>query len=227
MKIRKVSGIVVAAVCLLGGGQNAFADASGGAKEKAGGHTPAAEQDKRTDITDGQKGVPDEYATTPVRQGALKEASDNKWMNHEVTNQEGEKLGKITKVLKDEKTQDIEYAFIEMPDAQHSMPIRWSRFQEQGDKLLLNTKKDELLPEISRADTKDRSPDLAMFMEEIEQKRSEQKPQVGPGDGRGTSRPEASAGESGEEKAAGNLGTRGAPPGGAPQMKGEGQKKNH
>src|ERR671913_183638 len=80
-----------------------------GSSTIAGGSTPSPEkipQDKRTDLTGGQQGVPDEYATTPVRQGKLKEVTDSKLLNQTVTNPQGEKLGKITKVLKDEKTEN-------------------------------------------------------------------------------------------------------------------------
>ena len=141
--------------------------------------------DQRTDLTPGQPGVPEEYATTPVRQGKLKEVTDSKWLNQSVANLQGEELGKITKVLKDEKTQNIEYVMFQVKDAQTSRPLPWSRFQEKGDKLVLNVKKEELLPSVSSKDTKDMSPDLAMFMDEIEQKRNEPKSTAGeakPGD---------------------------------------------
>jgi len=153
-----------------------------GSSTIAGGNTPSSDnipQDKRTDLTGGQQGIPDEYATTPVRQGKLKEVTDSKWLNHDVTNPQGQKLGKITKVLKDEKTQNIEYVMFQIPDAQTARPLPWSRFQEKGDKLVLNATKEELLPNVSAKDAKDMSPDLAMFMEEIEQKRNEPKGSAG------------------------------------------------
>lgn len=229
MKKSKVSGIIIAAVCLLGGGPMALADSSAGSGGNVGGNMPSSDrvpQDKRTDLTGGQKGIPDEYATTPVRQGPLKDVTDSKWLNQSVTNKQGETLGKVTKVLKDEKTQDIEYVFLEIAGSRQAKPMRFSQFQQQGDKLVLNMKKDDLLPSIDRTDTKDMSPDLAMFMDEIEQKRSESKPQVGPGDGRGTNRPVPSAGPMGEDRTSGNLGPRAAPPGQAPQFEGDAQKKH-
>lgn len=227
MKKPKVSGIIIAAVCLLGGAQISLADSSS-ASGNAGGNMPSPDripQDKRTDLTEGQKGIPDEYATTPVRQGALKDVTDSKWLNQSVTNKQGETLGKVTKVLKDEKTQNVEYVYLEIAGSHQAKPLRFSQFQQQGDKLVLNMKKDDLLPSVDRTDTKDMSPDLAIFKEEIEQKRSEQKPQVGPGDGRSTNRPAASSGPMGEDRAAGNLGTRGAPPTQAPGFEGDAKKK--
>jgi sporulation protein YlmC with PRC-barrel domain len=224
-KTGSVMGIMIAAACLLSP-QGTFADSSSGSSN-AGGNMPSAEripQDKRTDLTEGGKGVPDEYSTTPVRQGALKEVTDSKWLNQQVTNKQGEKLGTVKKVLKDEKTQDVEYVFLEIADSHQARPMRWSLFQQQGDKLILNAKKDDLLPSIDRSDTKDMSPDLALFKDEIEQKRSEPKPQIGPGDGRGTNRPAPSSGDMGEDRVSGNLGPRGAPPTQAPQFEGEGQK---
>ena len=83
-----------------------------GSSTIAGGNQPEPNkvpQDKRTDLIPGQPiGPNEEYATTPVRQGKLKEVTDSKWLNQSVTTSSGEKLGKITKVLKDEKTQNIE-----------------------------------------------------------------------------------------------------------------------
>lgn len=194
----------------------------------AGGNTPSSDKmpkDKQTDLTGGQQGIPDEYSTTPVRQGSLKEVTDSKWLNQSVTNNQGEKLGTIKKVLKDEKTQNIEYVFLEIADSRDARPMKWSQFQQNGDKLVLNAKKEELLPNVNRTESKDMSPDLAMFMDEIEQKRAEPKPFVGPGDGRGTNRSVPSTGAQGEDKAAGNLGDRGGPPGQAPGFENEAGKK--
>ena len=100
----------------------------------------------------------------------------------------------------------------------------WSRFEERGDKLVLNTTKEELMSSASATDSKDLSPDLAVYMNEIEKKRAEHKPKVGSGDGRGTNRPVPSTGPMGEDSAAGNLGPRGSSPGEAPGYEGEGKK---
>src|SRR5215204_1244160 len=227
MRTQRITRMVLAAtLCWLGGAQVSLADSSS-TSSNAGGNMPsqgAIPQDKRTDLTGGQKGIPDEYATTPVRQGSLKEVTDSKWLNKEVTNNQGEKLGKITKVLKDEKTQKEEYVFMEIAGTRDARPLPFARFQESGDKITLNAKKDELLPSVNRTDTKDISPDLAMYMEEIEQKRGEQKPKSGAP--LGTDRPVPSAGPMGEDRTQDNLGPRAAPPGQAPQFKGEGQKSN-
>ena len=204
----------------------AAADSSN-ASAIAGGSTPSSDKmpkDKRTDLTGGQQGIPDEYATEPVAQGSLKEVTDSKWLNQTVTNKQGEKLGTIRKVIKDEKTQKVEFVFLEIADSRSARPMPWSQFQENGDKLVLNSTKQELLPSVNRTEVKDMSPDLAMFMDEIEKKRAEPKPFVGPGDGRGTNRIEPSSGAMGEEKAAGNLGDRGGPPGQAPGFKNEAAK---
>ena len=88
-----------------------------GSSTIAGGNSPDAKkvpQDKRVDLIPGQPiGANEEYTTTPVRQGKLQEVTDSKFLNQQVTNGQGEKLGKITKVLKDEKTQNIEYVMHE------------------------------------------------------------------------------------------------------------------
>jgi sporulation protein YlmC with PRC-barrel domain len=190
----------------------------------AGGNTPSSDKmpkDKQTDLTGGQQGIPDEYSTTPVRQGSLKEVTDSKWLNQPVTNNQGEKLGTIKKVLKDEKTQNIEYVFFEIADSRDARPMKWSQFQQNGDKLVLNAKKEELLPNVNRTETKDMSPDLAMFMDDIEQKRAEPKGSSG-------QRP---SGDPGSLSGASTMGedqvgaTRTPPPTPAPGFKHEGEKK--
>lgn len=173
----------------------------------------------------GQQDIPDEYANTPVRQGSLTEVKDSKWINQPVTNKQGEKVGKVAKVLRDEKTQKIEYVMIEIRDTPYARPMLWSRFEQREDKLVVNATKEELMPSVSQKDSKDMSPDLAIYMNEIEKKRAEHKPKVGAGDGRGTNLPVPSTGEMGEDSAAGNLGPRGASPGDAPGYEGEGKKR--
>ena len=224
MKNHRMCLFVAASALFLVNGP-ALADSSNASSPMGGVKSPeSAPKDKRTDLTGGQQGIPDEYANTPVRQGSLTEVKDSKWLNHSVTNTQGEKVGKVTKVLRDEKTQKIEYVVLEIADSQHARPMLWSRFEERGDKLVWNGSKQELLPSISQKDGKDMSPDLAGVMHDVETKRAETKPKVGPGDGRGTDRPEPSTGEMGEDKAAGGLGPRGAPAGEAPGYEGEGRK---
>ncbi|HKT34227.1 MAG TPA: PRC-barrel domain-containing protein [Nitrospira sp.] len=154
-----------------------------GSTTMGGGNMPAPEkvpQDKRTDLIPGQPiGPNEEYATEAVQRGRLKEVTDSKWLNQSVTNPQGEQLGKITKVIKDEKTQKIEFVMFQLNDTQTGRPLRWSRFQEKGDKLVLNATKDELRTNVNPTEFKDMSPDLAMFMDEIEQKRNEPKSTAG------------------------------------------------
>src|SRR5262245_60037197 len=181
------------------------------------------QQDKRTDLIPGQPiGPNEEYATTPVRQGKLKEVTDSKWLNQSVTNPAGEKLGKITKVLKDEKTQNIEYVMFQTADGQTARPLPWSRFQDKGDKIVLNATKDELQTNVNPKEFKDMSPDLAMFMDEIEQKRNEPKA-AGGGN-------ESKPGDPGSLSGAATMGEdatgthRSAPPTPNPSFKHEGEK---
>jgi sporulation protein YlmC with PRC-barrel domain len=194
-----------------------------GSSTMGGGSMPSPDKvphDKKTDLTGGQQGIPDEYATTPVRQGKLKEVTDSKWLNQPVITAKGEELGKITHVLKDEKTQDIEYVMVQAKDAQASRPLPWHLFQEKGDKLVVNATKEELLPPVSSKDAKDMSPDLALFMDEIEQKRNEPK---GSGGMRGPGEPQTFSGATtlGEDEAASRPAT---PRPSAPGFEKEGDK---
>ena len=109
MKNQAMCLVVAASVLLLANGP-AFADASNASSNVGGGMASPEKipKDKSTDLTGGQPGVTDEYANTPVRQGSLTEVKDSKWLNQSVTNKQGEKVGKVAKVLRDEKTKKIE-----------------------------------------------------------------------------------------------------------------------
>jgi hypothetical protein len=115
----------------------------------------------------------------------------------------------------------------QLQDQQSARPLAWSRFQEKGDKIVLNATKEELLPNVSSKDAKDMSPDLAMFMEEIEQKRSEPKAGAGGGNSGGHERPSGDPGSlsgastHGEEQVGSH---RAAPPTPAPQFENDAQK---
>ena len=222
----KRTALPIAAAVLMSFVMNGPAAAADPSSSSAitGGNMPTPEnvpKDKRTDLTGGQQGIPDEYSTTPVRQGSLKEVTDSKWLNQPVTNKQGENLGTIRKVLKDEKTQNIEYVFLEVADSRTARPMPWSKFQQDGDKVVLNMKKEELLTNVNRNESKDMSPDLAMFMDDIEQKRAEPKGTAG----------QNPAGDPGSLSGAATMGedqvgaTRSAPPTPAPGFKHEGEKK--
>lgn len=132
----------------------------------------ATKVDKKTDLTGGRQGVPEEYADTPVRQGKLIELKDSKYINAPVYSSEGEELGKIQQVLKDKKTDDIEYVVFVTEWSDRAMPIRWSQFQTKGDKLQIKLKKEELQNVVTMNSDKDMSPDLKEYMDQINQVRS-------------------------------------------------------
>jgi len=112
---------------------------------------------------------------------------------------QGETLGKVTQVLKDQKTGDIEYVVLMPNDSKTALPLRWSQFQQKNnDQLQLNMKKEDLKTALNTTSAKDMSPDLAMFMDEIEQKRNEPK---GAGGGN-----EAKAGDPGTLSGAATMG---------------------
>ena len=176
--------------------------------------------DKRTDLTGGQTGIPDEYATTPVRQGKLQEMTDSKWLNKPVHSAQGSVVGKIKQVLKDQKTGDIEYVILAPTDSKTAIPLRWSLFQEKNDQLQLNMKKEELKTALNATSSKDMSPDIQDYMKQIEQVRSEPKA-APPQKGSATSQP-AAGGVHGESEAAGGgaSGPQALPEGKAPSFEG-------
>lgn len=176
--------------------------------------------DKTTDLTGGKAGVPREYADTPVRQGQLQEVTDSTWLQKSVKGSQGEPLGKITQVLKDQKTGDIEYVVLTPNDSKTTLPLRWSQFQDKNDFLQLNMKKEDLKTALNAPSARDTSPDLHEYMDEVEKARSSA-PKASHSTGSATSAP-AAAGPMGEEETAkgGASGTAALPEGRAPGLEG-------
>jgi sporulation protein YlmC with PRC-barrel domain len=176
--------------------------------------------DKRSmDMTGGKSGVPEHYDVVPVRHGELKDET-GAMLDHQVTNQQGEKLGTIEKLMKDKKTGKIEYAVLELADTKFQLPLQWSLFKQQGDKLTLKATKEELRSPVNSSLAKDNSPEISQYMNEINSVR--QNP-TGGQTGIGITDQPAGVGSMGEEKAGGGgpAGTRALPPQGqAPQLEG-------
>jgi hypothetical protein len=176
-------------------------------------------KDKRTDLTGGAQGVPDEYATTPVRQGKLREVTDSKWLQKPVKGMQGEIVGKIKQVLKDQTTGQIEYVILVPNDSKTAVPLRWSQFEEKNDQLQLKLKKEDLKTALNASNPKDMSPDIQEYMSQIDQVRAE--PKVGHSKGSATSAP-SSVGSMGETETSkgGASGPQTLPEGKAPGFEG-------
>ncbi len=125
--------------------------------------------DKKSDLTGGKQGVPEEYADTPVRQGQLIEMKDSKYLNAAVYSTSGQEIGKIQQVMKDTKTGDIEYVVFVSNESKRAQPIRWSLFQTKGDKLQLTLKKEELQNAVPMSSSQDKSPDIKEYKDKIGQ----------------------------------------------------------
>lgn len=176
--------------------------------------------DKRSmDMTGEKSGVPSGYDVVPVRRGQLQDEKGG-MLDQEVKNPQGETLGTIEKLLKDTKTGKIEYAVLELADTKFQLPLQWSLFKQQGDKLTLKATKEELKTPVNSSLAKDNTPEISQYMNEINSVR--QNP-TGGQTGIGITDQPASVGSMGEEKAGGGgpAGTRALPPQGqAPQFEG-------
>jgi len=178
--------------------------------------------DKKTDLTGGQQGVPDAYSDTPVRQGRLIEVTDSQYKNATVYNTQGEVVGKIKEVLKDKKTNEIEYAVFTSKESNRDMPLRWSLFQTKNDQLQLKLKKEEFQNAVRMNSSKDQSPDLKEYLDRINQVRSQSVPNQNANPGLPGQRGPDATGSMGEDTVGGGgmSGTSGLPPGKAPGFEG-------
>ena len=131
-----------------------------------------------TDMAGGRQGIVGKYDVVPVREGKLVDEKGGP-LDHIVKNKKGETLGTIEKLLKDTKTGKIEYAVLELEETKYQLPLQWSQFKQEGGKLTLNASKNDLNPETSSIYSKDLSPDVSHYMDEINKVRSESKPKSG------------------------------------------------
>lgn len=199
-----------------------MSEPSGSSTMGSGSSTPTQPviPDKKTDLTGGKSGVPEEYADTPVRQGKLEEMKDSKYLNAKVYSPGGEEIGKIQQVMKDTKTGDIEYVVFVSNESKRPQPIRWSQFKTKGDKLQLALKKEDIQNDVRSNSSKDMSPDLKEHQDKLDQAR--QAPTVPGNPGiPGQKNPNA-VGSMGEDSVGGGgpSGTSALPPGKAPQFEG-------
>ena len=156
---------------LLAAGTPAFSEPSGSSTMGSGSATPTQPviPDKKTDLTGGKSGIPEEDADTPVRQGKLEEVKDSKYLNASVFSTSGEEIGKIQQVMKDQTTGDIEYVMFMSNESKRTQPLRWSLFKTKGDKLQLTLKKEELQNAVPMSSSKDKSPDLQEYKDKMGQ----------------------------------------------------------
>ena len=156
---------------LLAAGTPSFSEPTGSSTMGSGSATPTqpVHPDKKTDLTGGASGIPEEYADTPVRQGKLEEVKDSKYLNASVYSTSGQEIGKIQQVMKDKVTGDIEYVIYVSNDSKRPQPIRWSLFQTKGDKLQLTLKKDETQNAVPMSSSQDRSPDIQEYKDKMGQ----------------------------------------------------------
>jgi sporulation protein YlmC with PRC-barrel domain len=207
---------------VLGVAAPAFTEPTGSSTMGSGSTQPSQPvvPDKKTDLTGGKSGIPEEYVDTPVRQGKLVEMKDSKYLNASVFGTNGEEIGKIQQVMKDEKTGDIEYVVFVSNESKRPQPIRWSQFKTKGDKLQLTLKKEEIQNALPMSSSKDKSPDLQEYKDKMGQVREAPTVPGNPGIP-GQKSPEAT-GSMGEEAVGGGgpSGTSGLPPGKAPGFEG-------
>ena len=213
-----IPAIVLTPVLALAEGTAHPGDTSSGQKM----NQPKSSHEKQsTDMTGGQQGLVGKYDVVPVRRGELVDETGGA-LDQVVKNKKGEVLGTIEKLMKDTKTGKVEYAVLELADTKHQLPLQWSQFKQERGHLTLDRSKEELLPTTSSVSSKDKSPDVSQYMDEVNKVRSQPKPKAGNPAAGGTDRP-AAAGPMGESAVGGEgaSGTRALPPGPAPGHEGD------
>lgn len=178
-------------------------------------------QGQATDMLEKQKlgSIAGKYDVVPVRRGELKDEKGGA-LDQVVKNKKGETLGTIEKLFKDSKTGKTEYAVLQLKDTKERLPLQWSQFKQEQGKLTLNAAKKDLYPVASSTYSKDLSPDIAQYMDEINELRDQRRPK-GVREDQNIGGP-SSTGPMGESSVGGGgpSGTRSLPPDGAPGYEG-------
>jgi hypothetical protein len=168
----------------------------------------ASHEKQSTDMTGGREGIVGKYDVVPVRLGELVNEKGAA-LDQTVKNQKGETLGTIEKLLKDTKTGKIEYAVLELEETKYQLPLQWSQFKQERGHLTLNASKNDLYPTTGSLYSKDMSPEVSLYMDEINNVRNQPKPQSG-----GPGAPGLPF------ESVGGFGSSGPPPGPAPGYEG-------
>jgi hypothetical protein len=171
---------------------------------------PKSSHEKQAiDMTGGREGVVGKYDVVPVPHGKLVDEKGGP-LDQTVKNKKGETIGTIEKLLKDTKTGKIEYAVLELEETKYQLPLQWSQLKQEKGHLTLNVSRNELYPEISPNYSKDMSPDVSHYMDEINKVRKQ---------------PKAQSGDPGAPglplDSVGGFGSSGTPPGPAPGYEGD------
>lgn len=161
-----------------------------------------------TDMTGGREGIVGKYDVVPVRLGELVDEKGAA-LDQTVKNKKGETLGTIEKLLKDTKTGKIEYAVLELEETKFQLPLQWNQFKQENGHLTLNAAKKDLYPTTGSLYSKDMSPDVSHYMDEINTVRSQPRSQGG-----GPGAPGLPF------ESVGGFGSSGPPPGPAPGYEG-------
>lgn len=205
-RITLIAAVVLAPAYVFAGGGS---ERPGGAmSDKNINQNKASMEKQSTDMTGGREGIVGKYDVVPVRLGQLIDEKGAA-LDQTVKNKKGETLGTIEKLLKDTKTGKIEYAVLELEETKYHLPLQWSQFTQERGHLTLNASKNDLYPITGSIHSKDMSPDVSQYMDEINKVRNQPKPQDG-----GPGAPGLPF------NSVGGFGSSGPPPGPAPGYEG-------
>lgn len=216
-RVRHVSHTMIVAAILAIPGWSLAETHTGSGNPKS--EQSNAVQGQATNMIDKQGSIGSKYDVVPVRRGELVDENGGP-LDQVVKNRKGETLGTIEKLLKDSKTGKTEYAVLELKDTKEQLPLQWSQFKQEQGKLTLNAAKKDLYPVASSTYSKNLSPEVSQYMDDINELRDQPKPKSSqkggdPGAPLGT-------GPMGESSVGGGgpSGTSPLPPGQAPGYEG-------
>lgn len=197
---------VLAPVCAFAGGSS---ERPAAARSDRAMNQPKAPYEKQaTDMTGGREGIVGKYDVVPVRRGELVDETGAA-LDQTVKNKKGETLGTIEKLLKDINTGKIEYAILELEETKYQLPLQWSQFKQEKGHVTLNASMSDLYPMAGSIYSKDMSPEVSHYMDEINKARNQPKAQGG-----GPGAPGLPF------NSVGGFGSSGPPPGPAPGYEG-------
>lgn len=126
-----------------------------------------------TDLTGGKSGLSKEYTDPAVAHGKLIDVQDDKNLGREVVDAQGKMVGVISRLMKQEGSDDIAYAVVDFKEEDYFIPLRWSKFKEKNGKLEVTLRDSQLKRATAMTSPEDNSPELDHYMKDVERVRNE------------------------------------------------------
>ena len=131
------------------------------------------EKPGQLDMTGAGGSMPKEYAVLPIPVGDLTTTHSNVLLKKPVKDLQGNTIGTLENLIVDTHSGRIEYAIVAIQNGTHLQPVPWSAIQvkRNGKDTLtatIDTSKYQIMPSVTRDDSRDLSPPIKQIVKEMQ-----------------------------------------------------------